>query len=94
MHSSRLHEGLDGRGMNSSTKGEEIVEGGVVVIVRYQTVGFWCEGVVFLRTFIVLIAEGCFLWNSYINDSALMWVSGSQLLWASEKPFHLIRYCS
>jgi hypothetical protein len=32
--------------------------------------------------------------DEVIGDSALMWVKGSQLSCASEKPFHLIRYWS
>ena len=67
MHSSRLCGGLDGRGMNSPTKGKGMVEGGAVVIVRHQMMGICIESVVFLRTSIILIAVGCFLWNSFIS---------------------------
>ena len=94
MCSSKLHGGLGGSGMNSLTKGDEIVEVGVVVIVRLRIIGFWREGMVFLRIFVILITEGCSSWKFLISWSVLMWVDGSQLSWASEKPFHLIRYCN
>ena len=79
MCSAKLCGGLGGSGVNSLTKGDEMVEGEVVVIVRLRMVGLWRGGMVFLRVFIILIAEGCSSWKFPISWSALMWVNGFQL---------------
>src|ERR1700733_815066 len=58
----------------------------VMELVGFDTVSF--------KGMRCLIAVGCFWLNSDINQSEWMWVRGSQLSCASEKPFHLTKYCN
>ena len=61
MRSSRLRGGLGGRGLNSSVKGDEMVVGGVVVIVNEpRRMGLRGFGTVVFKDASHLIAVECF----------------------------------